>query len=70
LEEKGKRDDIEIKIGELLSIPAKHKKFIGGMTAGAAVVSLVISLLMTPIFRAETKSFPRNRAPPISPCSY
>lgn len=58
MEERGKRDDIEIKISELLSIPAKHKKFIGGITAGTAIVSLVISLLMTPIFRAETKILP------------
>ena len=52
------KDDIEINISELLATLARHKKIIGGITAGAAVVSLVISLLMTPIFRAETKILP------------
>jgi uncharacterized protein involved in exopolysaccharide biosynthesis len=37
---------------------AKHKKLIGGITAGSAIVSLVISLLLTPIFRAETRILP------------
>ena len=52
------KDDIEINIPELLAKLARHKKMIGGITAGAAVVSLVVSLLMTPIFRAETKILP------------
>ncbi len=52
------KDDIEIKIPELLAKLARHKKMMGGVTTGAAIVSLVISLLMTPIFRAETKILP------------
>ncbi|OGC92574.1 MAG: hypothetical protein A2W25_12665 [candidate division Zixibacteria bacterium RBG_16_53_22] len=52
------KDDMEINIPELLAKLARHKKMIGGITAGAAVVSLVVSLLMTPIFRAETKILP------------
>jgi uncharacterized protein involved in exopolysaccharide biosynthesis len=52
------KDDIQINIPELLATLARHKKMIGGITAGAAVVSLVIGLLMTPIFRAETKIIP------------
>ena len=52
------KDEIEINIPELLAKLARHKKIIGGITAGAAVVSLVISFLMTPIFRAETKILP------------
>ena len=52
------KDDIEINIPELLAKLARHKKMIGGVTAGAAIVSLVVSLLMTPIFRAETKILP------------
>jgi uncharacterized protein involved in exopolysaccharide biosynthesis len=58
LDEIKNKDDIEINIPELLAKLARHKKMIGGITAGAAVVSLVISLLMTPIFRAETKILP------------
>jgi tyrosine-protein kinase Etk/Wzc len=58
LDEIENKDDIEINIPELLAKLGRHKKMIGGITAGAAVVSLVISLLMTPIFRAETKILP------------
>jgi uncharacterized protein involved in exopolysaccharide biosynthesis len=58
LDEIENKDDIEINISELLAKLARHKKIIGGITAGAAVVSLVVSLLMTPIFRAETKILP------------
>jgi uncharacterized protein involved in exopolysaccharide biosynthesis len=53
-----KKYDLEINISELLATLAMHKKLIGGITAGAAVVSIVFSLLMTPIFRAETKILP------------
>ena len=55
------KDDIEINIPELLAKLGRHKKMIGGITAGAAVVSLVVSLLMTPIFRAETKILPPQK---------
>ena len=55
------KDDIEINIPELLAKLARHKKMIGGVTAGAAIVSLVVSLLMTPIFRAETKILPPHQ---------
>jgi uncharacterized protein involved in exopolysaccharide biosynthesis len=58
LDELENKDDIEINIPELLAKLARHKKLIGGITASAAVVSLVISLLMTPIFKAETKIIP------------
>jgi uncharacterized protein involved in exopolysaccharide biosynthesis len=58
LDEIENKDDIEINITELLAKLARHKKMIGGITASAAVVSLVVSLLMTPIFRAETKILP------------
>ena len=58
MDELENKDDIEINIPELLAKLARHKKMIGGITAGAAVVSLVVSLLMTPIFRAETKILP------------
>jgi uncharacterized protein involved in exopolysaccharide biosynthesis len=47
-----------LSITELLALIARHKKAIGAITAGAAVVSLAISFLMTPVFRAETKILP------------
>jgi tyrosine-protein kinase Etk/Wzc len=58
LDEIENKDEIEINIPELLAKLGRHKKMIGGITAGAAFVSLVVSLLMTPIFRAETKILP------------
>jgi uncharacterized protein involved in exopolysaccharide biosynthesis len=53
-----KKDSVERNINELTAILARQKKLIGCITAGAAIISLVISLLMTPIFRAETKILP------------
>jgi len=55
------KDEIDINISELLAKLGRHKKMIGGITAGAAVVSLVVTLLMTPIFRAETKILPPQK---------
>lgn len=52
------KNDIVMNLPELLAILTGHKKLIVGITAGAAIVSLVISLLMPPIFRAETKILP------------
>jgi uncharacterized protein involved in exopolysaccharide biosynthesis len=37
---------------------AIHRKIIGGVTAAVAILSLVISLILPPIFRAETKILP------------
>ena len=56
--DKMEQNDNEMSFMELLSVLVRHKKLIGGITAGAAVVSLVWSLLMTPIFRGETKILP------------
>ncbi|OGP80300.1 MAG: hypothetical protein A2Z13_02825 [Deltaproteobacteria bacterium RBG_16_64_85] len=47
-----------INITERIAVLARRKKFIGGITAGTAIVSLVICLLLPPIFRAETKILP------------
>jgi uncharacterized protein involved in exopolysaccharide biosynthesis len=52
----------DISVAELVTILFKYKKLIGGISAGAAVVSLAISLLMTPIFRAETKILPPQQS--------
>jgi tyrosine-protein kinase Etk/Wzc len=58
LDEIENKDENEINIPELLTRLFRHKKMIGVITAVAAVVSLVVCLLMPPIFRAETKIFP------------
>ncbi len=52
------KNDVVITITERIAVLARHKKFIGGITAGTAIVSLVICLLLPPIFRAETKILP------------
>lgn len=53
--------DADINFSELLSVLAKHRRIIGIITAGAAVVSVAVSLLMTPIFRAETRILPSQQ---------
>lgn len=52
------KNDVVINITERIAVLARRKKFIGGITAGTAIVSLVICLLLPPIFRAETKILP------------
>lgn len=52
----------EINVSELLAMLARHKKIVGGITSGSAIVSLVISLLLTPIFRAETRILPPQQS--------
>lgn len=53
-----KKDEMDLNVAELLAMLAKQKKMIGGITAVVAVVSLVISLFLTPIYRGETKILP------------
>jgi uncharacterized protein involved in exopolysaccharide biosynthesis len=52
----GSRDDEgEIDLIDLLIVLAKHKRLIVGLAAAAAVVAAVVSLLMPPVFLAETR---------------
>lgn len=48
-------DDDEIDLIDLATVLAKRKRLIVGMAVGAALVTAVISLIMTPVYRAETK---------------
>jgi tyrosine-protein kinase Etk/Wzc len=48
-------DDDEIDLIDLATVLAKRKRLIAGMAVGAALVTAVISLIMTPVYRAETK---------------
>lgn len=50
-----KKNEMEISFGELLATLARYKSLIGAVTIGAAVVSMVISLFLPPIYKAETK---------------
>ncbi len=51
-------DDEGIDVIDLFIVLAKRKGLIAGLTLGAAVVTAVISLLMTPVYRAETTILP------------
>ena len=48
----------EINLLDLLIVLAKRKKLIIGITFGAAVIAAIASLLMPPIYKAETKILP------------
>ncbi len=51
------RDD-EINLLDYLIVLLKHKKLIIGVTLTAAVVTAIISLILTPIYKAETRILP------------
>lgn len=51
-------DDEEINLIDYLIILAKHKGLIISITLGAAIITLIISLIMLPIYKAETKILP------------
>lgn len=48
----------EINPLDYLIVLLKRKKLITGITLGAAVITAIISLIMTPIYRAETRILP------------
>lgn len=51
------RDD-EINLLDLLLVIAKRKRLIIKMTFGVAIITAIISLILTPIYRAETRILP------------
>ncbi len=54
--QKSQWDDAdEIDLLDLVIVLAKRKRLIAGLTIGAAIAAAVISLVMTPVFLAETK---------------
>lgn len=52
------QDEDEINLLDYLIVLAKHKKLILLITFGVAIITAIISLIMTPIYRAETKILP------------
>ena len=50
-----REDDDEIELLDLIIVLAKRKRLIAGLSIGAAIVTAVISLVITPVFLAETK---------------
>ncbi|MDP2240469.1 MAG: Wzz/FepE/Etk N-terminal domain-containing protein [Burkholderiales bacterium] len=55
-------DDDEINLIDLAIVLAKHKKLILGLPFLAAVLAVIVSLLMTPIFTATTKILPPQQS--------
>ncbi len=52
------QQDNETNLLDYLIVLLKHKRLILGITFGAAIVTAIISLIMPPIYRAETKILP------------
>ncbi|MGC8791086.1 MAG: GumC family protein [Desulfurella sp.] len=55
-------DDDEINLLDLFIVLLKHKKLIFFITFGVAVLSIIISLLMTPVYEAKTTLMPPQGA--------
>src|SRR4030042_6224407 len=52
----------EINLLDYLIVLLKRKKLIISITLGAAVITAIISFIMTPIYRAETKILPPQQS--------
>jgi uncharacterized protein involved in exopolysaccharide biosynthesis len=55
-------ESADIRFSDIVAMLSRQRKLVGAITGGAAVVSLVISLLLTPIFRAETRILPPQQS--------
>ena len=58
MDDKEKIDSDEINLLDYLVVLLKRKRLIIGITFGAAIITAIISLIMPPIYRAETKILP------------
>lgn len=58
MEEKQKQQEDEINLLDYLIVLLKRKRLIIGITLGAALITAIISLIITPVYRAETKILP------------
>jgi len=58
LEERQIQQEDEINLFDYLIVLLKRKRLIIGITLGAAIITAIISLIMPPIYRAETKILP------------
>lgn len=57
--------DDEINLLDLFIVLVKHKKLILSITLGVAIITAIISLIMRPIYRAETKILPPQTYKPL-----
>ena len=58
MEERQIQQEDEINLFDYLIVLLKRKRLIMGITFGAAIITAIISLIMPPIYRAETKILP------------
>ncbi|PIY87467.1 MAG: chain length determinant family protein [Nitrospirae bacterium CG_4_10_14_0_8_um_filter_41_23] len=58
MEERQIQQEDEINLFDYLIVLLKRKRLIIGITLGAAIITAIISLIMPPIYRAETKILP------------
>ncbi|GFP26182.1 hypothetical protein HKBW3S25_01672 [Candidatus Hakubella thermalkaliphila] len=58
MEQKKEPSDDEINLLDYLIVLAKRKRLIIGITLSAAIITAIISLIMPPIYKAETKILP------------
>jgi uncharacterized protein involved in exopolysaccharide biosynthesis len=57
-------NDDEINLLDYLIVLLKRKRLIIGITLGAAIITAIISLIMPPIYKAETKILPPQQGSP------
>lgn len=62
MEERQTQQDDEINLLDYLIVLLKRKKLIIGITLGAAIITAIISLIMSPVYRAETKILPPQQS--------
>ncbi len=56
----------EINLIDYLIVLMRHKRLVIGITLGAAFITAVISLIMSPVYRAETKILPPQTSPSVA----
>lgn len=56
----------EINLIDYLIVLMKHKRLVIGITLGAAFITAVISLIMSPVYRAETTILPPQTSPSVA----
>jgi uncharacterized protein involved in exopolysaccharide biosynthesis len=62
MEEKQKQQEDEINLLDYLIVLLKRKRLIIGITFGAALITAIISLIIPPVYRAETKILPPQQS--------
>jgi len=62
MDDKEKIDSDEINLLDYFIVLLKRKRLIISITLGAAIITAIVSLIMSPIYRAETKILPPQQS--------